>query len=258
MYMVGFRARWITTLQLYRIEPRYIADIDAVAPPTATPTATPSPAPTCGTELIVNGNMELWSAGAGGPPNLWTSSNAAFTLTQDSVAFYEGDYSTLMTKAVSGNQTMEQILTYEVKSETLYTLRVRVLDNDPDGYTRAWVVYYDATNAYIATSTLSQGSVDGTGWQELLTTSDSATGAVYGRVRIRVYNESGNTNDVTINADAATLIEECSPVPTSTPEGPTPTPTGGDPVPASGPMGIGLLLLALGGLLGFSGIRRNQ
>lgn len=246
----------------FRIEPRKSTDIDAEPP---SPTPSPSPAPTCGTELLVNGDMETWTAGAGGPPDLWTSSNAGFTLTQDGTIFYDGDYSTLMTKTVSGNQTMQQILTYEVKSEALYTLSVRVLDNDPDGYARAWVVYYDALDKYLGTSTLSQKSVDDPAWQELLTVSDSPTDAIYGIVRIRVYNEDGNVNEVTINADAATLIEECAPVPTSTPatpvatatpSTPTATPTGG-PIPTTGPIGLVIMLVALGGLLTLTGLRRK-
>ncbi|MBN1296592.1 hypothetical protein JXA80_07405 [bacterium] len=44
--------------------------------------------------------------------------------------------------------------------------------------------------------------------------------------------------------------------PTATPTGPTPTPPP-QQVPATGPMGLGLLLLAIGGLMSLAGIRRK-
>jgi len=49
-----------------------------------------------------------------------------------------------------------------------------------------------------------------------------------------------------------------TPTPTDTPTGPTPTPTSGMPIPATGPMGIGLLLLALGALMSLTGLRRRK
>lgn len=52
-----------------------------------------------------------------------------------------------------------------------------------------------------------------------------------------------------------------TPEPTATPTGPTPTPTDtptAGPIPATGPAGIGLLLLALGSLMSFAGVRRKK
>lgn len=55
--------------------------------------------------------------------------------------------------------------------------------------------------------------------------------------------------DIQVNTGA-------TPTPTSTPTGPTPTPTSGPPIPATGPVGLGLLLLAVGALM--SGFRRRK
>ncbi|MGB3975376.1 MAG: hypothetical protein WBM02_01020 [bacterium] len=248
----------------YKIEPRYAEDIDA-APPTPVPTMP------CEEELLWNKDFEEWSAGPNAPPDYWALSsltvNLSFEQTTDYV--HSGDYAVKVTKNQTGTGHFEQLVPYQVNEGSEYTFSFYVIDNDgvSGNRCRGWINWYSdpAGLNYINQTIQSIYTSENPDWQKYTITGTAIENAVAARVRIAFYGATG----VDYYIDSASFQEICEFEPTATPEPtetPTETPEPTDtpsetpeppPIPATGPTGIGLLLIGLGALIGFSRIRRS-
>jgi hypothetical protein len=190
------------------------------------PPDTPTPVPylPCDTELVTNGDLEVWTAGPGGPPDSW-SHGTGLTLVQTSDEVYTGTYAGLVTKTGTGTQTFEQIIEYEIIPESEYHFSYWVIDDNgaSGNRSRAWIYWASEPGGQGFISNSFTGySDDESGWQELTVTATAPVNAVSARVRIAFYGDTG----VEYYVDTISLVELCestpTPLPTSTV---TPTPT---------------------------------
>lgn len=227
----------------------------ATPTPTRTPTATRTPTPThtptgsptspC-EEMTLNGELELWS---GGEPESWTPVSG-LNVSQSTAQVHGGTYAAQALKTDSDRQDLEQIIPGSVTGGADYILSYWIIDNDGIGGNRgrAWIYWASSPGGQgFISNSYTEYSVDQAGWQNLTVTATAPVNAVSARVRVAFYGDSG----VTYYVDSISLKEDCGSVT------PTNTPTSGPPLPSSGSAGLGLLLLILGGLLGFTGLRRR-
>jgi hypothetical protein len=189
-----------------------------------------------GTELLLNGDLEMWSSGPSGPPDHWTH-GSGISLEQTTDEVFSGLYAGLVTKLDDGTQTFEQIITYDITGNAQYELSYFIIDDDgiSGNRSRAWIYWASEPGGQGFISNSYTGySADGPGWQEISVSATAPENAVSARVRIAFYGDTG----VTYYVDGISLIEvgetTPTPVPSDTPL-PTATPTSAPDTPTATP-----------------------
>jgi hypothetical protein len=158
-----------------------------------------------------NWDFEDWTTT--NPPPGFIKVNTGFTLTQATdPAPHGGTSSGLLTWATSSNQNLRTEYRAPVTAGSEYACHGWFLDNDSDGRVRIYITWFRADDT--STNTFPSGStgytVDGTAWQELVTTATAPTDAVSMACAVRTYSQNGST-EVTVNVDDISIT-------------PTPTP----------------------------------
>lgn len=136
--------------------------------------------------LMVNGNVESWTAGL---PDNW---NLAENITQESTTIHEGTYSAKQTSDVTSKK-FQQVVT-GVQSGTEYTISYWYYDNDVAAKTRIWSYWMNsgvtlADNAdELRPATYSE---DNASWMQYSVTLTAPAGANEFRFEIRAYQQDG-------------------------------------------------------------------
>jgi hypothetical protein len=165
-----------------------------------------------GQNLLVNPGFETWTAGPGGPPDSWYSSNSSLTGTQEGTIVNSGTYSCNLTWTTTS--TCYLIQDVAVTAGLDYTFSFMAYDNTADGRLRCALRWFQADNTTFISGYYGDYTVDGTSWQALSSGPQTApAGAAFAHVEIRAYDVSGWPGTATCYADDAVFEEAVAPEP---------------------------------------------
>ncbi len=146
-------------------------------------------------QLLVNGDMETWTAGPAEPPDNWVEDTGNIQAIQEGTIVRNGSYSMNVTWDDGATQRISQ--TIPITAETAYTCTTWVYDNDPDGRARQYWWWVPTGSAF------SDYTVNSTSWQELVVSATAPVGATGLNIQIRGYDTTGWDGNATIYVDDA-------------------------------------------------------
>jgi cysteine-rich repeat protein len=137
-----------------------------------------------------NWNFEDWLILKNPPEDFTKTKTDKFSVTEEKNIVNTGTSSAKLEWSTTGDPDLTEIWKIPAQNGTEYTIHAWLYDNDPNGYGKPGILFYDSNNSYISSSYASSGSADSPVFREMIkTASSSNAGLAFILGRFKVYDE---------------------------------------------------------------------